>query len=120
MKEQLMSQLVQFIISAVGILLTYALTKLGQFLNEKKQEVVAKKGVENYNRALNIARGMYYVLEDSFKDIAKAGEDKKAEMDARLLEVIPQLTQNELDAINKQIWNEFNEHIVKVITEPAK
>jgi len=48
---------------------------------------------------------LYYVLKDEFKDLVKAGDTKRAEMGKRLLEIIPGLTQNELDAINKEVCN---------------
>lgn len=120
MKEQLLNQLVQFVIAVVGILSTFALAKLSQFLEAKKLEVANKKGIDNYNRALQIAKGMYLVLEEEFKDIAKSGIDKKTEMDNRLLQLIPELSQEELAAINKQIWSEFNDKVVKVVTTPVE
>ena len=41
-------------------------------------------------------------------------------MEEKLLQLIPELTKEELDAINKQVWNEFNEKVVKVITTPIE
>lgn len=120
MKAQLLNQLVNFILGVVGIVSTFALAKLSQYLEAKKNEVATKKGIDNYNRALQIAKGLYLVLEEEFKDIAKAGADKKTEMDKRLLELVPELTQQELDSINKQIWTEFNAKVVDVITSPVK
>lgn len=120
MEEQLLNLLVNFILGVVGIVSTFVLAKLSQYLEAKKNEVATKKGIDNYNRALQIAKGLYFVLEEEFKDVAKAGLEKKAEMDKRLLQLVPALTQEELNAINKQICTEFNDKVVNVITSPVK
>jgi hypothetical protein len=112
MKEELLNQLVTFVLSLVGILSSYALAKLGNYLKAKQDKLITEKGIDNYTRALNIAKGMYYVLEDEFKDIEKSGLEKKVEMDNRLLKLIPELSQEELDSINKQIWNDVKENII--------
>lgn len=116
MKEQLLNELIKFILGAVGILFTFALAKLGQFLQANKDKAVAEKGASNFNRALEIAKGMYLVLEKEFDGITKAGEQKKAEMDAKLLQLIPELTQTEIDSINQLVWKEFNKNITPIIT----
>ncbi len=105
MKEQILSMGVQFIIGVFGIIGTFVLKKAADAIEVQKQALAAKKGADNYNRALSVAKGLYYVLEDEFKDIAKAGDAKRVEMEKRLLEIIPGLTQNELDAINKEVCN---------------
>ena len=113
MKEQILSMGVQFIIGVLGIVGTFVLKKVADAVEIQKQALAAKKGAYNYNHALSVGNGLYYALEDEFKDIAKAGEQKKAEMEKRLLEIIPGLTQNELDAINKEVCN----GVMKIGTE---
>ncbi|WP_368488419.1 hypothetical protein [Clostridium sp. BJN0013] len=105
MREQLLSILVQFILGVVGIIAAYVLKKISDALELQKQSTIAKKGAYNYNHALSIAKGMYYVLEEEFSSVKKAGKKKKDEMEKRLLQVIPGLTQNELDSINKEVCN---------------
>ena len=116
MKEQILSMGVQFIIGVFGIIGTFVLKKAADAIEVQKQALAAKKGADNYNRALSVAKGLYYVLEDEFKDIAKAGDAKRVEMEKRLLEIIPGLTQNELDAINKEVCN----GVMKICTEILK
>ena len=105
MKEQILSMGVQFIIGVFGIIGTFVLKKAADAIEVQKQALAAKKGADNYNRALSVAKGLYYVLEEEFKSLAKAGDAKRAEMEKRLLQIIPGLTQNELDAINKEVCN---------------
>ena len=62
----------------------------------------------NYNRAREVAIGLYTLLEDEFAHIEKAGAQKREEMNRMLLERFPSLTQVELDAINKEVWAMFN------------
>lgn len=118
MREQLLNVLVQFILGIVGIIAAYVLKKISGALELQKEFIVAKKATYNYNHALSIAKGMYYVLEEEFGSVKNAGKRKKDEMEKRLLEVIPGLTQNELDCINKQIYNnvkQLDKQIVKTV-----
>lgn len=115
MREQLLSVLVQFILGIVGIIAAYVLKKVSDALELQKQSIVAKKGADNYKHAISIAKGMYYVLEEEFSSIKKAGKKKKDEMEKRLLQVIPGLTQNELDSINKEICNSVERISEKIL-----
>ena len=98
---------VTIVMAILGIIFTIVLTYLGKF----KTWIVNKVGAQTYNRALEVAKGLWYLLEDEFKDVQKAGAEKRAEMNKRLLELFPTLTQTELDAINK--------HVHTLITEQA-
>ena len=118
MENQLLDMLMKFVLSALGVVGTYALARLSLFLEAKKLQVVASEGAINYNHALDIAKGLYMVLEQEFAGIAQAGLDKKAEMDSRLLEVFPQISAVELSAINKEIWSQINEKIITPILTP--
>lgn len=105
MKEQILSMGIQFIIGVLGIVGAFVLKKVADAVEVQKQALAVKKEATNYNRALSVAKGLYYVLEEEFKSLAKAGGAKRAEMEKRLLQIIPGLTQNELDAINKEVCN---------------
>ena len=89
----------------LGIVGAFVLKKVADTIEVQKQALAAKKNADNYNRALSVAKGLYYVLEEEFKSLAKAGDAKRAEMEKRLLQIIPGLTQSELDAINKEVCN---------------
>lgn len=115
MKEQVLSILIQLILGVVGIIAGYVLKKISNALELQKQSSIAKKGAYNYKHALNMAKGLYYVLEDEFSSLKKSGNNKKSEMEKRLLEVIPSLTQNELDAINKEVCC-----VVKPLVQPVE
>lgn len=73
-----------------------------------KNWLVAKLGQTVYDRAIQVAKGIYILLEDEIAEVKKTGMEKKAEMEAMLLKQFPSLTQTELDAINKTVWESFN------------
>lgn len=72
--------------------------------------IKAKVGETTYQQALEVAEGLYVYLEDKYGDsFRQMGNVKKAEMEGMLLEKFPNLTQAELDSINKIIWLNFQE-----------
>lgn len=80
-----------------------------QVVAKAKNWVVTKVGQTTYDRAVEVAKGLYVLLEDEMSDLKKAGEVKKREMERRLIEQFPTLTQTELDSINKIVWESFNQ-----------
>jgi len=112
MDNQLVQQLTQVALSALGLVGTYALAKLSMYLDEKKKAVVAVKGSDTYNHALEVAKGFYLLLEEEFKGIEKAGADKKDKMEVELLKLFPFIPKTELDGINKVVWNQLNDKII--------
>lgn len=71
---------------------------------ELQKWIKAKIGEVNYNKPYAVAQGLYVMLEDEFGK----GLVKKEEMIAKLQELFPTLTETELIAINKAVWEEFN------------
>lgn len=92
----LLTNLVTIIISIIGIVIV-------GLLNNFKAWIAAKLGTETYNRAREVAIGLYNLLEDEFQGMLNAGAEKRAKMNQLLLAQFPTLTQTELDAINKEV-----------------
>lgn len=92
----LLTNLVTIIISIIGIVVV-------GLLNNFKAWIAAKLGTETYNRAREVAIGLYNLLEDEFQGMLNAGAEKRAKMNELLLAQFPTLTQTELDAINKEV-----------------
>ena len=86
-----------------------------QVVAKAKTWVVAKVGQTTYNRAVEVAKGLYVLLEDEMNDLKKAGDEKRKEMEKRLLEQFPTLTQTELDSINKTVWESFNKKYTQTV-----
>lgn len=95
--------LVDFLVVLATALVSALSYKGIQLLDKTKQLTVAKIGTTNYNIAREVAIGIYKVLEDDFKDTAKAGDLKRKEMEKKLKDLFPSLTQTQLDAINKEV-----------------
>ena len=102
----LLINLVTLILSIIGIIIV-------GLLNKFKVWVAAKIGTETYNRAREVAIGLYNLLEDEFQGMANAGAEKRAKMEQLLLEQFPTLTQTELDAINKEVCTALKAEIHK-------
>ena len=92
----LLINLVTLILSIIGIIIV-------GLLNKFKIWVAAKIGTETYNRAREVAIGLYTLLEDEFQGMLNAGAEKREKMNQLLLAQFPTLTQTELDAINKEV-----------------
>ena len=96
--------LLNLVVVLIGGIITVAI----MLLNKLKDLTIAKIGASNYNQARDVAIGLYYALEDDFKGLTASGAEKKIVMDNKLLSLFPTLTQIQLDAINKEIWNMVN------------
>lgn len=84
-------------------------------LNKVKQFIIVKTSKEVYDHAIEVAKGIYNLLEDDFADVEKAGKLKLQEMNKLLLDKFPTLTETELKAINKYIWNYYNQQILELV-----
>jgi hypothetical protein len=109
--ENFVNEILYALAAVIGTALATATITL---ILKIKEWVVGKIGETRYRNALEVARGLYTLLEDKYDELGifKAGEQKKQEMQELLLQKFPKLTQVELDAINKTIWTSFNEVII--------
>ena len=91
------------VVLAIAKIIYHALSRLSDYLE-------IKLGAENYKNAIEVAKGLYISLEDKYaSSVKKMGEKKKQEMKELLLERFPELTDVELEAINKSVWSAFNQ-----------
>ena len=106
-----MMNALQPVLINIGVaLVTAILSVLGVFainwIAKSKDYVISKIGQTNYDKAMIIAKGLYYLLEEQFASVEKSGVQKKAQMENYLLQLFPSLTQIELDSINKTVCEE--------------
>ena len=115
--EELTQSLQPILITVIGIL-AVALTKyIISYLKKGKESLIQKIGQTQYDRAYNVAVGLYYLIEETYPELKEKGEEKKAEMEKLLLETFPTLTQAELDSINKQVCETIKEESQTLINE---
>ncbi len=91
----LVSLAVAFVIALIGI--------LGKLLMRVQTWIIAKIGKENFEGAKSMAYGVWLFLEKKYPDWT--GDAKRKEMEVKLLAQFPSLTQDQLDAINKEVNN---------------
>lgn len=109
----LVSLAVAFVIAILGIL-----AKLILVITPKIEAwLIAKIGRENFESAKNMATGIWLVLEKNYPQLD--GQAKRIEMGNMLLKRFPSLTQDELDAINKEINSMLTWSTKVVMTEPC-
>ena len=89
----------EFVVRSVIVLLSVLLVYLTLLVNKVKSYLITKIGKDTYEFAIEVATGIYVLLEDQYKDVIKAGDEKRREMDSMLLSLFPSLTQIQLDAI---------------------
>lgn len=99
------------ILSILGLLVTYFVTVAVSYLKQKKEALIKQIGAEQYNSTYNIAKSVYYAVEQQFKFVPAAGVNKRELFDKMLLEKIPSLQKEELDHFREAIVGEINTQI---------
>lgn len=102
---------VQAVLSILGVVATYLVAVVVSYVSKKREALIKQMGTEEYNTTYNIAKSIYYAVEQQFKLIPAAGEQKRKEFDNLLLEKIPTLTQAELDHFREAICGEINSKV---------
>ncbi len=114
--EQAMPTIMQAIISVLGVLFTFAIAKLTQYLVTQREAVIKRIGADQYNFYQSMAEAVYFGVEQQLKKAP--GTWKKAEFDKRLLAKVPGLTQEELDHFREAVIGKVKASAVKLL-EPA-
>lgn len=107
-------------IASIGVQATISILSLAgtafigfavSYIAEKKDALIGQIGVDNYNSTYNIAKGVFYAVEQQFKFVPAAAELKKQLFDKLLLDRIPGLTQDEIDHFREAICGEINSQL---------
>lgn len=106
-----MEIVIQAILSVMGVLVTYLVAVAVTYLNKKKENLIQNIGAEQYNSTYNIAKSVYYAVEQQFRFIPQAGKEKKDKFDKMLLEKIPSLKQEDLSHFREAVVGEINNQI---------
>lgn len=115
MANTLINGIVEIIIKAVlsilGLSITYLITISVAYLNKKREELIEKIGLEQYNRTYNIAKSIYFAVEQQFKFIPQSAEEKRKLFDEMLIRKIPNLKEEDLYHFREAIVGEINSQI---------
>lgn len=74
--EQLQATIINGIVSVLVVLIGLAFTGLKGFIETKSAELKAKTDIKNYELAKSIANTVVNAVEQIFKDVHNASEDK--------------------------------------------
>ncbi|WP_034868567.1 hypothetical protein [Clostridium lundense] len=102
---------IKSILSILGLTITYLITISVDYLNKKREELIEKIGLEQYNKTYNIAKSIYFAVEQQFKFIPESAEEKRKLFDEMLIKKIPNLKEEDLNHFREAIVGEINSQI---------
>lgn len=101
----------QGVLSILGALASYGVTVGVAYLKKKKEALTKQIGANQYNEDYKMAQDVYYIVEQQFKFIPQAGEQKMKEFDKLLIEKIPGISQEDLDHFRETICGKVNAEV---------
>lgn len=99
------------ILSILGALLSCAVAVGINYIKNKRDALIKQIGADQYNANYEIAKNIYYAVEQQFKFIPDAGKQKANEFDKKLLEKIPGITQEDIDHFREAICGKVNSEV---------
>lgn len=102
---------VQAILSILGVVATYLITVAVSYFKKKREALIKQMGIDKYNANYNIAKSVYFSVEQIFKFIPAAAEQKRKMFNSELIKKVPTLTQEELDHFREAVVGEINSQI---------
>ncbi|WP_217302441.1 hypothetical protein [Clostridium sp. 001] len=100
------------VLSVLGALASYGVAVGVTYLKKKREALIKQLGADQYNEDYKMAQDIYYIVEQQFKFISQAGEQKKKKFDELLVEKIPGISQEELDHFRETICGKVNAGVV--------
>ncbi len=111
MNNQIMQIITDAIVNILGAVIIYLSTVVVKYFKEKRQALIKQMGNEQYNMHYNIAKSIFYAVEQEYRDVPKCGKEKADKFDKMLMEKIPTLNQEDLDHFREAIVGEINNQI---------
>ena len=109
--ENVTSIIAQGVLSILGAVASYFIAVGVTYIKKKKESLISQIGVDQYNKDYKFAQDIYYGVEQQFKFIPAAGEQKRKEFDKLLVEKIPEITQEELNHFRETICGKINAEV---------
>ena len=110
--NSLLSQILNIGVQATVSILSLAGKALvwvvANYISKKKEVLIGQIGANNYNSTYNIAKGVFYAVEQEFKFIPAAADLKRQLFDKLLLSKVSGLTQDEINHFREAICGEIN------------
>lgn len=99
------------VLSVLGTLASYSVTVGVNYLKKKRESLIQQIGVDAYNKKYKVAEDLYYLVEQDFRFIPDAGEQKAEQFNKLLAEKVPGITQKELDHFREAICGKVNSEV---------
>lgn len=96
------------VLSILGAVASYGVAVGATYLKKKREALIKQIGVDQYNEDYKIAQDIHYVVEQQFRFIPQAGEQKRKAFDKLLVEKIPGISQEELNHFRETICGKIN------------
>ena len=109
--DEVVNIISQGVLSILGALASYGVAVGVTYLKKKKESLIKQIGVDQYNEDYTIAKDIYYIVEQQFKFIPQAGEQKRKEFDKLLVEKMPGISQEELNHFREAICGKINSEV---------
>ena len=114
--ENFLEQIIPILLTAILGILAVVIKSVGdvtiKYLNTKKEEAIARLGLEEYHKRLATARDIWGVVDEHFRiydSVAYEIDDKINLFNKLLLERIPSLEQSDLDYLRQTIAGQINQ-----------
>jgi len=109
--NQIVNIIASGVLSVLGALASYGVTVAVKYIDQKKQALIEQIGNDKYNANFNIAKNVYYAVEQQFRFIPDAGKQKAAEFDKLLVKKIPGISQDDLTHFKEAICGKINSEV---------
>ncbi len=120
MNNQMMQIITDALTNILGVVIIYLSTVAVQYFKQKRQALIKQMRNEQYNMYHNIAKSVFYAIEQEYRFMPKSGEEKAEKFNSMLMEKIPTLKQEDLDHFREAIVGEINTQIKQSkLLEPA-
>ena len=106
--NQILNIGVQATVSILSLAATALVGVVVAYISKKKEVLIGQIGANNYNSTYNIAKGVFYAVEQEFKFIPAAADLKRQLFDKLLLSKVSGLTQDEINHFREAICGEVN------------
>jgi len=114
--ENFLEQIIPILLTAILGILAVVIKSVGdvtiKYLNAKKEEAIARLGLEEYHKRLETASDIWGVVDEHFRiydSVAYEIDDKINLFNKLLLERIPSLEQSDLDYLRQTIAGQINQ-----------
>jgi hypothetical protein len=120
MQEQIMQIIINAVLSILGVVATYLATVVITYFKKKKDALIKQIGAEQYNATYNIAKSIFYAVEQQYRFIPDAGKEKAKLFNKLIQEKVPGIKEEDMKLLRETVVGEINTQLQSAkLFEPA-